>query len=71
MKEIPRILPEEVARRMAEGERVVFVDSRNPTAWANSDRRLPGAVRVPSDRVDQVVSQGMVPRGGLIVAYCT
>jgi hypothetical protein len=64
---IPRIAPDEVRRRMAAGERVVFVDARNPTAWAGSDVQLPGAIRVPSDRVDENAAR--IPRGALIVAY--
>jgi hypothetical protein len=65
--EIPRIRPDEVMQRMGAGERVVFVDARNREAWAGSDVQLPGAIRVPADRVDENAAR--IPRGALIVAY--
>ncbi len=42
--EIRRVRPEEAMRRMDGGETVVFIDSRNPQAWSQSNEKLPGAV---------------------------
>jgi hypothetical protein len=67
--EVRRISAEEVKARLGRGERIVFLDSRNPTAWAESDVKLPGAIRVEADRVRDHL--GEIPRGRPIVAYCT
>lgn len=69
MREIPRITVAEAKRLMDLGETVQFVDSRNPTAWAQSDRELPGAVRVPADEIEQHLAE--LPRDRTLVAYCT
>ena len=66
---VGRITPEEVMGRMARGERFAVVDSRNPTAWAQSDVKLPGAIRVEADRVRDHLSE--IPKGRPVVAYCT
>jgi rhodanese-related sulfurtransferase len=66
---VGRITAEEVMDRLARGERFIFLDSRNPTAWAESDVKLPGAIRVEADRVRDHLSE--IPRGRPIVAYCT
>jgi len=44
--EVGRATPEQVMARLARGEKMVFLDTRNPKAWAESDARLPGAIRV-------------------------
>jgi rhodanese-related sulfurtransferase len=64
-----RISPEEVNARVLAGEPMVFVDSRNPQAWAKSDRKIPGAVRVPTDNVESHLSE--IDRNSTIVTYCT
>jgi rhodanese-related sulfurtransferase len=66
---VRRISAEDVQARLARGEPIVFLDSRNPTAWAESDVKLPGAIRVEADRVRDHL--GEIPRGRPIVAYCT
>ena len=55
--------------RLGRGEEIVFVDSRNPKAWAESDVKLPGAIRVEADRVREHLAE--IPRGRPVVAYCT
>ena len=64
-----RVTAEEVIERMNRGEEVYFVDARNPQAWAEADTKLPGAVRVPADAVEQHLAD--MPRDRMIVAYCT
>ena len=67
--EVRRVSAEDVKARLARGEPIVFLDSRNPKAWAESDVKLPGAIRVEADRVRDHLSE--IPRGRPIVAYCT
>jgi rhodanese-related sulfurtransferase len=67
--EVGRATPEQVMARLARGDQIVFLDSRNPKAWAESDVMLPGAIRVEADRVRDHVQE--IPRGRPIVAYCT
>ena len=64
-----RISAEGVKTRLDRGERVVFVDSRNPQAWGSASVKLRGAVRVPADEADKHIHD--VPEGALIAAYCT
>ena len=68
------ITPEPVtvndARKMLDGgQPIVFVDARNPVAWGDSREKLPGAVRIPVDEVQQHL--GELPPGALPVTYCT
>ena len=64
-----RITAEEVLKRMNRGEDLYFVDTRNPVAWSDADTKLPGAVRVPADAVEQHLAD--MPRDRMIVTYCT
>ncbi len=63
-----RISPEACAKLMA-GERVVFLDTRNPKAWAASDEHLPGAIRAPADAVEDYLDK--ISQGATVIAYCT
>lgn len=64
-----RITVDELRRRMDSGEDFLFIDTRNPQAWENSSQKLPGAVRIPSDALEQYLSN--IPRNKPIVTYCT
>jgi rhodanese-related sulfurtransferase len=64
-----RISPEEVNARILAGEPIVFLDNRNPTAWAESNRKIPGAIRVPSNEVDTHLHE--IDRASTVVTYCT
>jgi rhodanese-related sulfurtransferase len=64
-----RITPQEVKRRVDRGERLVFVDSRSPEAWAEADEQIPGSIRIPPDESAQHLDK--IPRGRLVVTYCT
>ena len=58
------------ARKMLDhGNRVVFVDARNPVAWGAATEKLPDAIRIPVDEVDQHVSE--LPSSGTVITYCT
>lgn len=67
--EAPRISATEAKARLDAGEKLLFLDSRNPQAWSESDVKLPGALRVPSDDAERILSA--IPRETPLVAYCT
>ena len=67
--EATRVTVEEVKERMERGEPFVFLDTRNPKAWGEADTKLPGAVRVPADEVEQHLKE--IPRDRAIITYCT
>jgi rhodanese-related sulfurtransferase len=54
---------------MEAGEKFVLIDVRNPQAWAESDTMLPEAIRVPMDKLEEVLPR--IPKDKPIVAYCT
>jgi rhodanese-related sulfurtransferase len=64
-----RISPKEANARMSAGERVVFLDARNPKAWEESDRKIPGAIRVPADAVEEHIDE--IDKDSTVIAYCT
>jgi len=51
------------------GEDFVLIDTRNPQAWSQSDVKLPEAVRLPLDNLDENLSK--IPKDKPVVAYCT
>ena len=63
------ITPAEVKELRDGGDRIVFVDARNPVAWSSSKVKLPGAIRVPVDEADDHLRE--IPRDGMVVTYCT
>ena len=67
--EATRVTVEEVKERIGRGEQFTFVDTRNPQAWGESDVKLPGAVRVPADEVNEHLSE--IPRDRAVITYCT
>jgi rhodanese-related sulfurtransferase len=67
--EATRITVDEVGERMNRGEPFAFVDTRNPTAWAESDQKLPNAIRVPAEEVEQHLDE--IPHDRAVITYCT
>ena len=67
--EVTRVTVDEVKERMDRGESFTFLDTRNPTAWAEADTKLPGAIRVPADQVEEHLDE--IPRDRTVIAYCT
>jgi len=67
--EATRVTVDEVKMRMDRGEKFVFVDTRNPTAWAEASTKLPGAIRVPADQAEELLDQ--IPRDRTVITYCT
>ena len=67
--EATRVTVDEVKARMDRGETFTFVDTRNPKAWAEADTKLPDALRIPADEVNQHLAQ--IPRDRTVITYCT
>ncbi len=65
----PRIAPRDVFERMCRGERICFVDARAEEDWCRAEHKLPAAVRLPPQDVDELASD--VSRGTPVVAYCS
>ncbi len=69
MAEVPRIIIDELKKRMDRGEPILLIDARNSRDWGESGVRLPGAIRMPVGEVEQNLDK--LPRDRLTVAYCT
>ena len=67
--QLTRITVDEVKERMDRGEQFAFVDSRNPKAWAEADRKLPNAIRVPAEELEQHLDE--IPKDRAVITYCT
>ena len=67
--EVTRVTVDEVKERMDRGEAFTFIDTRNPKAWAEADTKLPGAIRIPADEIEQHLEQ--IPRDRAVITYCT
>ena len=59
----------EVEERLKNGENVTLVDSRSADAWAGSDIKAGGAIRIPPDNAEEHIAE--VSRDDYIVTYCT
>jgi rhodanese-related sulfurtransferase len=64
-----RVIVDEVRIRMERSEPFTFIDSRNSKAWTESGVKLPGAIRVPADEVEQHLSE--IPKDRVVIVYCT
>jgi rhodanese-related sulfurtransferase len=64
-----RISPDETNARVLAGEPVIFVDARNPKAWANSNRKIPGAIRIRPEEIGKRLDE--IDRTATVIAYCT
>ncbi|MBW3563155.1 MAG: hypothetical protein KY459_00335 [Acidobacteria bacterium] len=60
-----RIEPEQ-ARNLDDA---LFVDARNPEAWSKATKKVPGAVRVPANELENHIDE--LPKDRPIVTYCT
>jgi rhodanese-related sulfurtransferase len=67
--EATRVTVDEVKERMDRGEQFAFVDTRNPQAWGEAETKLPGAIRVPADELEQHLDE--IPRDRVVITYCT
>jgi len=69
MPDVSKITVEDLRKRMEAGEEFVFLDVRNPEAWAESEAMVPNAIRVPLDSFEQQLPH--IPKEQNIVTYCT
>jgi rhodanese-related sulfurtransferase len=69
MPDAPRITVQLLRKRMEAGEEFVFLDVRNPEAWAESEAIVPNAIRVPLGSFEQKLRH--IPKERNIVTYCT
>lgn len=67
--EVTRVTVDEVKDRMDRGEAFTFVDTRNPQAWGEATTKLPGAIRVSADEVEERLDE--IPRDRTVITYCT
>ncbi len=66
---IPRVSAAEVHEWMERGEPITFVDARNPTDWGQATTVIPGAIRIPADRVQESLPAERLREP--VVVYCT
>lgn len=52
-----RIRAIDLLDRFQRGEETVLIDTRNPKAWAESDQKLSGALRIPANEIEAAYSQ--------------
>ena len=64
-----RISAEDLKKRMEAGEDFVVIDTRNPRAWGQSDVKLPEAIRLPADKLEEQLAK--IPKNKSIATYCT
>ena len=67
--EATRITVDEVKERLDRGEQFTFIDTRNPIAWAESDKKLPNAIRIPANELEQHLDE--IPKDRAVIVYCT
>ena len=67
--EATRVTVDEVKERMDRGEKFTFVDTRNPKAWGEATTKLPNAIRVPAEEVQERIDE--IPHDRTIITYCT
>ena len=67
--EATRVTVDEVKQRMDRGEEFTFVDTRNPKAWGEATTKLPGAIRVPAEEVQERLDE--ITHDRTIITYCT
>lgn len=66
---VARITPEELKRRMDDGEDVVVVDLRGSLDFEIDPRRLPGALRLSAEELEHGPLE--IAPGSEVVLYCT
>jgi len=64
-----RITPEELKRKVDAGEDIVVVDLRSPTEFEADEVKLPGAVHMRPEELDERHQE--IPRDRDVVLYCT
>ena len=65
--DVPKMDKKELRNKLETGETIVIVDARSSDDWQKSDVKLPGAVRISPDNIDDVTNVG---DDHAIVVYC-
>ena len=69
-QEAPELISAEEAWRLVEEEHnPIFIDTRNSKHWGQSDVKIPGALRIWREELEARIEE--VPRGRVIITYCT
>lgn len=64
-----KVTAEQVKRTLDADQPVAFLDVRSEDDWIHATRKLPGALRVPPDRVADYFN--VIPHDRLVVTYCS
>jgi membrane protein DedA with SNARE-associated domain len=64
-----RISPQDLKRRLAQGENLVIVDLRSDLAYQQQGSRIPGAIHIPPGEFHR--RNGEIPKDRPVVMYCT
>ncbi|MFQ5480341.1 MAG: rhodanese-like domain-containing protein [Thermodesulfobacteriota bacterium] len=67
--EVKRISAEELKEMMDSGEKVAILDIRNKFDYMNSDKKIPGSIRMHVNALLQRIEE--LDPEVLTVAYCT
>jgi rhodanese-related sulfurtransferase len=67
--ETTRVTIDEVKARLDRGEQFTFIDARNPQAWEEAETKVPDALRVPGDEVEQHLAE--ISHERTVITYCT
>ncbi|HVG33634.1 MAG TPA: rhodanese-like domain-containing protein [Pyrinomonadaceae bacterium] len=67
--EVELISAEDAWKLVEQGMNPVFIDTRNARHWAQSDVKIPGALRIWREELEARIEE--VPRGRTIITYCT
>ena len=62
------ISPEAAWALVEEGRGPVFLDTRNPKHWGQSELQIPGSLRIWRAELEGRIAE--VPRGRPVVTYC-
>ena len=55
---VPRMEKQDLREKLDTGEAIVTVDARCEPSWQESDVRLPGAIRISPDNIDDITRVG-------------
>jgi rhodanese-related sulfurtransferase len=62
------VSPSEAWALVESGRAPVFLDTRNPKHWGQSEHQIPGSLRIWRLELEERI--GEVPRGRPVVIYC-
>jgi rhodanese-related sulfurtransferase len=66
---ITKVTADEIQERLRRGESFTFIDARNEKAWSAAQAKLPNAMRIPAEEIEQHLAE--IPRDRTVITYCT